>query len=96
MKFCAKCGAQLLDEAMICTKCGCMTEGMKMPAIQAERKKAADGCGITAKKASGILIIFNFLFGIFAMMTAVDSAAILECKICIFRLVAFFLTDLGW
>ena len=26
MKFCTKCGTQLLDEAVICTKCGCAVE----------------------------------------------------------------------
>ncbi len=25
MKYCTKCGNQLIDEAVICTKCGCST-----------------------------------------------------------------------
>ncbi|WP_368248904.1 zinc-ribbon domain-containing protein, partial [Intestinimonas butyriciproducens] len=27
MKYCSKCGNELLDEAVICPKCGCPVEG---------------------------------------------------------------------
>lgn len=26
MKYCAKCGQELMDEAVVCTACGCMVE----------------------------------------------------------------------
>ena len=26
MKFCTKCGNELIDEAVVCTKCGCLVE----------------------------------------------------------------------
>ena len=26
MKYCAKCGAELFDEAVVCVKCGCPTQ----------------------------------------------------------------------
>ena len=29
MKYCSKCGAELLDEAVICPSCGCSTEEKK-------------------------------------------------------------------
>ena len=29
MKYCAHCGAELIDEAVICTKCGCWTNDQK-------------------------------------------------------------------
>ena len=29
MKYCAHCGAGMIDEAAICTKCGCPVEGTK-------------------------------------------------------------------
>ena len=29
MKYCSHCGAQLLDEAVICTNCGCAVSGAK-------------------------------------------------------------------
>ena len=31
MKYCARCGAELHDEAVICTKCGCPVDGMRGP-----------------------------------------------------------------
>lgn len=27
MKYCSKCGNQVLDDAIICPKCGCMVDG---------------------------------------------------------------------
>ena len=34
MKYCSKCGNELLDEAVICPKCGCMIDGAKNLKIQ--------------------------------------------------------------
>ena len=31
MKYCSKCGNELLDDAVICPKCGCAVEGMRNP-----------------------------------------------------------------
>ena len=28
MKYCSRCGAEIYDEAVICTKCGCAVDGM--------------------------------------------------------------------
>ncbi|MGI6701061.1 MAG: zinc-ribbon domain-containing protein [Christensenellales bacterium] len=28
MKYCSKCGNEVLDDAVICTKCGCKIEGV--------------------------------------------------------------------
>ena len=33
MKYCARCGNQLVDEAMVCPNCGCMTGKMPAPAV---------------------------------------------------------------
>ena len=30
MKFCTKCGKELLDEAVVCTGCGCPVEGAQV------------------------------------------------------------------
>lgn len=32
MKYCTKCGNELLDDAVICPKCGCAVEGTVNPA----------------------------------------------------------------
>ena len=31
MKYCTRCGNELLDDAVICPKCGCAVEGMRNP-----------------------------------------------------------------
>lgn len=33
MKYCRSCGNELLDEAVVCPKCGCAVEGAKNPVI---------------------------------------------------------------
>ncbi len=38
MKYCAKCGNELVDEAIICTKCGCMVEATRAVPPAAESK----------------------------------------------------------
>lgn len=30
MKYCSKCGNELMEEAVVCLKCGCAIEGSKM------------------------------------------------------------------
>lgn len=59
MKYCSKCGAELLDEAIICPKCGCETDSSKalkqQNDIEASEKKA---------KTFGILsLVFGALGG---------------------------------
>ncbi|MCH5153140.1 MAG: DUF4190 domain-containing protein [Clostridiales bacterium] len=33
MKYCAHCGAEIYDEAAICTKCGCAVDGIRSPYV---------------------------------------------------------------
>jgi uncharacterized membrane protein YvbJ len=42
MKYCSKCGTELVDEAVICPNCGCAVEG-SAPAKPAEEDKASAG-----------------------------------------------------
>lgn len=57
MKFCSKCGAQLFDEAVVCTSCGCAVDGNH--AINSQ-KNANDEVSI----GFCILAFFIPLFGI--------------------------------
>ena len=34
MKYCGKCGAEIADEAVVCTKCGCSVQKCEAPAIK--------------------------------------------------------------
>ena len=44
MKYCSHCGTQLLDEAVVCPKCGCPTESKK-PVVSENRS----GLGTAAR-----------------------------------------------
>ena len=66
MKFCTKCGAELLDEAVICTKCGCMVEGMGAPGAKSKKQTGNGVLDATCKQPSAVLSVFNFLFSLFA------------------------------
>ncbi|MBQ7045910.1 MAG: zinc-ribbon domain-containing protein [Clostridia bacterium] len=39
MKYCQKCGNELLDEAVMCPKCGCTVEGKQPTKEQKEKSK---------------------------------------------------------
>ena len=42
MKYCSKCGTELVDEAVVCTKCGCSTQpgGTERPVIQLKTNRS--------------------------------------------------------
>lgn len=64
MKYCSKCGAELDDDAVVCTKCGCQA--------QAEINKQEP-------KALGILaIIFGALGGLLGLILGIVGICI--CK----------------
>ena len=48
MKYCSKCGNELVDEAIVCPKCGCAVNGVKTSA----EKKSLD-----KNQLKGILLI---------------------------------------
>lgn len=63
MKYCAKCGNQLFDEAIMCPKCGCDVEGKQPPKAQNEYAK---------NQAKGaILIIAAVAIIVFVIVAAV-------------------------
>ena len=65
MKYCAKCGTQLIDEAIVCTNCGCMTgkttqktEDKQIPTIQE-----------TSDHHTKAIDVFNFVFSLTTMLS---------------------------
>ncbi len=44
MKFCTKCGKEMVDEAVICVNCGCQVEGVNRTA-----NGGNDGLAVAAK-----------------------------------------------
>ncbi len=67
MKFCTKCGAELVDDAVICTKCGCIAEFRPIiapnapKAIDAQSPQLRQPACITAEKEQLLLPTFNFV-----------------------------------
>lgn len=52
--YCSKCGAEIMDEAVVCTKCGCLVGEKKMPARVRTQK---DDSGL--KKVAKIFMIIS-------------------------------------
>lgn len=55
MKYCSKCGNELMDEAVVCPQCGCPVPGMKMPR-QGSKKGMVFGIILTVW--AGMLTLF--------------------------------------
>ena len=57
MKYCSKCGAQMVDEAVICVKCGCAV--MPMPS---KNEKAAPQKNPVLKNLAFAFMLFSVVF----------------------------------
>ncbi len=58
MKYCTKCGHELVDEAVFCVGCGCAVEAVeKAPADISGMKKASKVLMILGTVVSGLYII---------------------------------------
>ena len=55
MKFCSKCGHELVDDAIVCTNCGCAVAGATKPNANEEDEVSIGLC---------VLAAFIPLFGI--------------------------------
>ncbi len=56
MKFCTKCGHELVDDAVICLACGCMVSGAAAP------KREETVAEASSKNPDKLPAIFNFVF----------------------------------
>ncbi len=56
MKYCEKCGNELLDEAIMCPKCGCSVEG-KQPSKQQDEHAKSQATGAIMIIAAIALIL---------------------------------------
>ncbi len=72
MKYCAKCGAEMVDEAIFCVKCGCAVEDGGI--AQSGRSNAQNSAIVTVAKVFMILtlVVWGFygliLFIAFALL----------------------------
>ena len=61
MKYCEKCGNQLLDEAVMCPKCGCAVAGKQPTKEQNEKAKNQAKGAIFIIAGIAIIVIFVLL-----------------------------------
>lgn len=72
MKYCEKCGNELLDEAVICPKCGCAVRDM--PQRQEEVPARLSVCALVGFILSLVSVIFFVNpFGLLAVAGFVNS-----------------------
>lgn len=50
MKFCSKCGNQLVDEAVVCPKCGCAVDGASIKVTSPQGQPATQGPSATQEQ----------------------------------------------
>ena len=62
--FCSKCGTELLDEAVICTKCGCLTNNQSPKPIINQKSSKQGGLKTAAKV---FMIISCVLMGLYLL-----------------------------
>lgn len=79
MKFCQKCGKELMDEAVICTGCGCSTASTPAPAPQ-NSKPITAGFAKTALILGIPFPIVGIIMGIYGTVKAQDPDVKKTCQ----------------
>lgn len=62
MKYCSKCGAELMDEAVICPKCGCAV-GENRPANTTTTASSTNGFAIAGFVLAFFFPLLGIIFG---------------------------------
>lgn len=74
--FCEKCGNELLDEAVVCTKCGCLVKNSKQQTKNIEQKnKEVDFCNFFSW-ASFVLALCAIFSSIFLLIVSINYFSI--------------------
>ena len=79
MKYCSKCGNQLLDEAVICTKCGCAVEAINI--FPKPKIAKLEGRGVNMSWTPlmfGIIAFFNSIWTLLVRFANLKFAAIMN------------------
>ena len=58
MKYCSHCGAELLDEAVLCPKCGCWVKEESMATTEIKEKLKTNICALLGFILSLISVLF--------------------------------------
>ena len=62
MKFCAKCGNEMMDDAVVCVKCGCAVEEPQQPVACDTVTSKFNGLGLAALICGICAFLFNPLY----------------------------------
>lgn len=62
MKFCSKCGHQLVDEAVVCTNCGCSVSVNSAHNTTATSKPLEDKPSIGLCVLAALIPLFGFIY----------------------------------
>ena len=63
MKFCSKCGNELLDDAVVCPKCGCATDYEKVSTYSQSSTSQTNGFAIAGFVCSFFIPLLGWIFG---------------------------------
>ena len=76
MKYCTHCGAELLDEAVLCPKCGCLVNEEKSAApVEVQQASRISVCALIGFIMSMVSIVFVFnIFGMISIAGVVLSS----------------------
>ena len=74
MKYCEKCGKEIMDEAVICPSCGCAVKSAEQPkTVSAASTASASKKGRTSKILGIISVLLLWPLGIASIILAVQS-----------------------
>lgn len=68
MKFCSKCGAELVDDAVICTKCGCFINEAPAPAPKVQRRNPEASSQVENESGNSAIITLSFITSILTIV----------------------------
>lgn len=63
MKYCSKCGNELLDDAMVCPKCGCAADYEKVNTYSQSTTSQTNGFAIAGFVCSFFIPLLGWIFG---------------------------------
>ena len=89
MKYCSHCGAELLDEAIVCPKCGCPVVGSALDKKEEPKKSAGTKTELMEYLSIGcasLLALVVFLANIFSIWVNFLSALVMYCIALVFAL----------
>lgn len=63
MKYCSKCGNEVLDEAVVCPKCGCSVDYEKVSTYSQSSRSQTNGFAIAGFVCSFFIPLLGWIFG---------------------------------